>query len=87
MRLFRKLQLGLENCYFDLSAISGCFGDQIVIWYKGSLGKALEDITWPSALALRSMHTSVNSTASAASLALWLMVERQFKTDLDPATT
>jgi hypothetical protein len=85
--VFRKLQLGLEDRYFDLSAVSGCFGDQIVIWYEGSLSKALEDITWPSALALRSMHTSVNSTASEANLALRLMVERQFTTDLDPATT
>lgn len=87
MLLFRKLQLGLENYYFHLSAVSGCFGDEIVIWNEGSLGRAFEDITWPSALALRGLHTSVNSTATEANLALRLMVERQLKTDLDPATT
>ena len=82
MLLFRKLQLGLDNCYFDLSAVKECFGDEIVIWHDGCLKEVFEDIQWPSVRALRSLYMSVNSIATPEELDLWRVEADQLKTDL-----
>ena len=80
--LFRKLQLGLDNCYFDLRAITACFGDEIVIWHDGCLNEALENITWPSAIALRDLYKSVKATATSEQLVLWISEADQLKSEL-----
>ena len=84
MLLFRKLQLGLDNCYFELSAVSGCFGDEIVIWHDGCLNKSLKEIAWPSVLALRSLYKSVRGNATQDQLDLWDDEARQLASDLRP---
>ena len=82
MLVFRKLQLGLDNCYFELSAVSNCFGDEIVIWHDGCLKEALKEVDWPSALALRNLCKLVKEVTPQDVLVLWEDEMRQFKADL-----
>lgn len=82
--LFRKLQLGLDNSYFEQSGVNDCFGDEIVIWHDGCLNEMLKGVMWPSVQSMRYLYKAVRASAKQEQLDQWDFEALEMKNSFAP---